>query len=354
MIGNIYRAQSLRAIWNGEEIQRIRREVLENRIDEVCNLQRCPYARNGNYIDLDAFTTEDAHLRKVVDEIKQGSVVLKTGPVHINLADSNICNLKCRMCLNIQPNRRLLHQRSQQKFNALLQETLPDASELLLTGNGDPFARTEVLHLLKFGKINEIYPHIRIQMITNGMLLTEDMWEKIKHNHFSSISVSVDAATKETYEYIRRRGQWEILMKNLSHLAQLRRNGHFGEFHLTFVVQKSNYQEMRQFAELGTQLGCDTVLFQKIIGYRDVRENIFFTRNINALSSIGKILDDPVLCKKGIDVSRIIDYKKFSNVKESFFNRIGTKLRESLFYWPMKVYYLLRQQISVLYSRFFY
>ena len=292
-------------------------------------------------------------MQKVVEQVRKGSEILETGPLYINTGDSDICNLKCIMCLNVKPPFRLTRHRSSEIFNSLLVHMLPTASELTLTGNGDPFARKEVLNFLLNHKISENYPNLRIELFTNGMLLTETMWDKIKHNRFSSINVSIDAATKETYEYVRRNGKWDILFNNLRLIGDLRKQRHFSNFIINFVVIKSNYREMKNFVELGLAIGCDIIRFHKIIGYVDVRENILFTRNISVLSTIAKTLEDPIFNDNRVDISRLAVFRKFKGRKETFFNRFLTAFMERMFYRPMKYYYSLRQQVFIIYSYFF-
>lgn len=352
-IGNMYSSGSYLNIWNGEKIRKIRRDVLNDKTDETCNTSRCPYASSAGYIDLDNLKTDDINLQKVVEQVRKGSEILETGPLYINTGDSDVCNLKCIMCLNVKPPLRLARHHSSEIFNSLLEYMLPTASELTLVGNGDPFARKEVLNFLFEKHISENYPNLRIELFTNAMLLTETMWEKIKHNKFSSINVSIDAATKETYEYIRRKGKWDILLNNLRLIGDLRKQRHFSNFVINFVVIKSNYKEMFKFVELGLSMGCNTIRFQKIIGYIDIRENIHFTRNIAALSSIAETLESPIFNDTHIDISGIAGYRKFKGRKETAFDRFLTVCIGRVFYRPLKFYYSIRQQIFVIYGYFF-
>jgi pyruvate-formate lyase-activating enzyme len=352
-IGNMYSSSSYRDIWNGKKILRIRQDVLNDKTNETCNTLSCPYARSADYIDLVNFKTDDVNLRKVVDQVREGKYVLDTGPLYINTGDSDICNLRCIMCLNAKPLIRRKSRHSDVVFSSFLEQLVPSASELTLSGNGDPFARKEVVKFLVDRKNSEKYPNLRIELFTNGMLLTESMWEKIKHNKFSTINVSIDAATKSTYEYVRKNGTWEVLLKNLCLIGELRKKQFFSNFIINFVVIKSNYREMIDFVTLGFSVACDEVRFHKIIGVADIRENILLTRNIAVLSSVAKTLEDPIFNDAQVDVTRLAAFRKFLGRKETTFDRLLTIFIERMFHRCLKYYYPLRQQIFSIYNYFF-
>jgi MoaA/NifB/PqqE/SkfB family radical SAM enzyme len=91
-------------------------------------------------------------------------------------------------------------------------------------------------------------------------------WEKIRNIHYLDIElyVSVDATKKETYEIIRRGGDFETLLKNLKFLSGLRKEKKLSSLTINFVVQDHNYKEMPDFVKLGIELGVDFIAFQKI------------------------------------------------------------------------------------------
>lgn len=79
-----------------------------------------------------------------------------------------------------------------------------------------------------------------------------------------TISVSIDAAKQETYELLRRGGKWNILCENMEFCRELRENGDIEKFTINFVVQRDNYQEMRDFVALGERWKADRVTFTQL------------------------------------------------------------------------------------------
>ena len=122
---------------------------------------------------------------------------------------------------------------------------------IMLSGCGDPLASKIHRDFLKnFDSKN--YSEVRIKLQTNGLLLTPEMWKGISKSHdaIDWISISIDAATKETYK-INRGGNFDRLLKNLEFVSNLRKENIIEAFNINFVVQANNFREMRQFIELG-------------------------------------------------------------------------------------------------------
>ena len=89
-----------------------------------------------------------------------------------------------------------------------------------------------------------------IYLTTNGILFTEKNWKKIEnaHPYIKSVEISIDAATRDTYENkVRLNGKWDILMDNLDFISSIQT---IKLLRCSFVTQLDNYKEMREFAEL--------------------------------------------------------------------------------------------------------
>jgi MoaA/NifB/PqqE/SkfB family radical SAM enzyme len=75
--------------------------------------------------------------------------------------------------------------------------------------------------------------------------------------YIKTIEISIDAATKETYEKKTRwNGQWDRLIENLKFLAT--QDHIIEEFVCSMVVSKHNYKEMFMFYELITDIFKDS------------------------------------------------------------------------------------------------
>ena len=158
------------------------------------------------------------------------------------------CNLKCPSCrLDTIPNRKdkmvdnILKDINEQFSN--------DVEMIHITGSGDPFYSNvfrkfmQTFDYKRYPKLKQIY------IVSNGNMWTQEMWESVKaiHPYVREYEISIDAATKETYENkVRLNGNWDTLMANLKYHSTLK----FNNRNFSFVVQDHNVHEMNDFVNM--------------------------------------------------------------------------------------------------------
>lgn len=169
---------------------------------------------------------------------------------------------------------------------------------LLLTGAGDPLVRSDTRDLLKRFPQDK-YPNVRFNLLTNGLLINE-LWQGIKHCNYNLVIVSIDAATKGTYEKIRRGGRWETLMESLQLLKKLKEEGKFSDVVIDMTVMRSNYKEIPLFVEMARRFGFISY-FTKIRGsFGD--ENFFEMNDEETLNDLRRVLSTPNLYTEDVDL----------------------------------------------------
>lgn len=334
-IGKLEEGVTVFDIWNNEKMQYLREAIYSNRQDLICDFRFCPFAIKGEDIEINHWYSENSHLNTILDEIKQRKTVLSIGPDSLQLSHTSNCNLRCTFCSSHDGMLKQNEKLDNYIFKELLPSNLPKLSQIFLCGNGDVLFNKNSREFLQ--RLDaEKHPNIKIQLLTNAMLLSPKTWESIKHNRIHYISVSVDAAKKETYEKLRKNGKWEVLVRNLKMISELRRNGTVKFFMVSFIVMKSNHQEMVDFVKLGKEWNCDLVHFQRIMGPADSRENINRTRNNVVKRNIAKQLSHPIMQDPIVDtslVSYLTDFKGSTN----WLRRLLTKFLELLLYRPLRL-----------------
>ena len=98
-------------------------------------------------------------------------------------------------------------------------------------------------------------------MQTNGLLIKKN-FHKFKHitDNLTQIGISIDGATKQTYEELRQGGVWEKLLENLEFLKTIKKF----KIHFHFVVQQKNYHEIESFIDLGIKYNADKIFLNRI------------------------------------------------------------------------------------------
>lgn len=191
-------------------------------------------------------------------------------PGHISLGLDDSCNLRCPSC---RPELRVTNNaQTNRLFDAMVTRILPlarDARFLDVDPSGELFASPATMRMLGLLNSRE-YPRLKINIISNGVLFTPDRWARLAniHDMVNQVRISIDAASKATFETIRLGGQWETLQRNLAFIATLRRAGVVRRFVLSFTYQAGNYTEMPAFVAMTKALGGDAVYFEQLQNIR--------------------------------------------------------------------------------------
>lgn len=258
-IGNL-REVGPREVWHSDTAQRIRASILDGSF-EFCSRETCPDLRKGTL--------------PFLDQVRGGAFIdhlAPDGPRILSLGYDNSCNLKCPSCrphfINLRGD---IFDRARVLQEELISERFLGAEELIITGTGDAFASPLYRQLLQsFDPV--FFQGVSIQILTNGLLFTPEMWASMAgaQTAIAGVSVSVDAATAETYA-VNRGGSFAKLRRNLEFLSRLLGEGALSWFEISFVVQANNYREMPAFAAWGQTLGCTSVLFQQVMHWKDAQ-----------------------------------------------------------------------------------
>ncbi|MFN8392915.1 MAG: radical SAM protein [Bdellovibrionota bacterium] len=262
-IGNVYDSD-FKSIWNSDAAQKIRASIHDGSF-RYCS-RTCTNIRTKNLPlkrDVEALPQELYRSSRISNN---KLLVLQDGPKTVNLAHDYTCNLSCPSCrrgMKSADSKR--REALDQVFERGISPLLAHTRDLQIAGDGDPFASKHYRQILSALSV-EKYPTLKLRLLTNGVLFDENEWNNFANIHplLADISISIDAATPETYELVRRGGDWARLMNNLEFLGERRREGKFPVLSLNFVVQQRNFREMAAFVELGKRFNADRIFFQPV------------------------------------------------------------------------------------------
>lgn len=236
-IGNL-EENTLENIWHGEAANLIRESIIDGSF-RYCNHNVCGDITSNNLLNnRDSFST-------------------KSEPRHIIFENDKSCNLSCPSCRtekiyyhsgDIYKQKKSLNDKI---ISGIFNQPHQDEIVLDLTGSGDPFG-SKIYRDFLYNFDPTPWPNLMLDLQTNGVMLTPTNWNRIQkwQNKIRAIRISFDAAQEETYNIVRRGGDWKTLLNNcrfLNNEINFRPNIHV----LTqFVVQDSNYKEMIDYANL--------------------------------------------------------------------------------------------------------
>jgi sulfatase maturation enzyme AslB (radical SAM superfamily) len=140
-------------------------------------------------------------------------------------------------------------------------EQRTDPLRIHVGSDGDPFAS---LIYRKFMRDVPASDLLTYSFQTNG-LLVKQMYPRVLHifEKLHTLNISIDGASKHTYELLRRGGSWEKITENLEFISGLKAKHGF-DLKLHMVVQNQNWHEMMDMCDLGSRIGADQVVLNKI------------------------------------------------------------------------------------------
>ncbi len=229
----------------------------------------------------------------------------KPSPSIIKLANDYVCNLHCPSCRkNIYvKNDKDVELEISTCNQALLDSGWLDKADIVAIGaSGETFLSENYKRIL----YDENIKGNSIQIMTNGNLFTSDEWKKLegRYEHIS-FSVSIDAATKETYDKVRCGGNFERLMENMKFLSKLRKDKKVDSVMVNMIVQKANYKEIPDFIRWAKEMEFDIAYLSNIWNWGTYSEEEFennismFDKNGKMLPELVNVIKDPI-CQDSI------------------------------------------------------
>jgi radical SAM protein with 4Fe4S-binding SPASM domain len=199
-------------------------------------------------------------LRSIVDNLLDplsGYIHTPTpGSLRVRMDITNKCNLLCKMCFYPGTVGQPKFDMEPELFRKIAHQVFCYAETVSLACQYEPLMSRhfeEVLQIVAEG------PCARVGFVTNASLLTRRRCELLVDNpHIESFAVSIDGATKETYESIRINARWEKLVENLETLAAIKaeRNTPRPYVQLNMVLMKSTIAELPQLVDFAKRVNA--------------------------------------------------------------------------------------------------
>jgi len=98
----------------------------------------------------------------------------------------------------------------------------------------------------------------RVEMITNGTLLTERRSRELIDAGLDVLWVSIDGASPESYADVRLGAELPRVLENLKRFRRMRKGGHYPkpEIGITFVAMRRNIADLPRVLQMGKELGA--------------------------------------------------------------------------------------------------
>jgi MoaA/NifB/PqqE/SkfB family radical SAM enzyme len=167
-------------------------------------------------------------------------------PSFIEIETTTKCNLKCVMCEHTYWNEPI-RDMSFEQFKSIVDQ-FPKLKWIGLTGIGESFLNKDFMKMLRYVKSKGIL----VELFDPFFFIDNQIAEELVALEIDKIFVSLDAASKETYETIRVGSNFETVTSNAAHLFRLKKEkcSCFPEIAFHFVINKYNYNEILNYIDL--------------------------------------------------------------------------------------------------------
>lgn len=130
-------------------------------------------------------------------------------PFSVHIFPMFYCNFKCSYCLHCLSDEKLKDMGfvKQKMSMEVYKKAIDDISEfpqklkaLIFAGHGEPLLHTNIAEMVKYAKDKEVAE--RVEIVTNGSLLTEELSDKLIAAGLDRLRVSLQGITSEKYKEV--------------------------------------------------------------------------------------------------------------------------------------------------------
>jgi tungsten cofactor oxidoreducase radical SAM maturase len=178
------------------------------------------------------------------------------------------CNFDCTTCIRNGWEEELGHM-DPGVFKLLLEQIkqLPELQAVHFGGFGEPLSHPDI-----FDMIDDIKKmDVKVEMITNGSLLTEQRAEKLIESGLDTLFVSLDGPDEKLYNDIRQGADFKSVIKNIEAFNKMKqvRSTPGPELGIEFVLMKSNAHKLPEMARLVDKLKARWLIVTNVLPYSE-------------------------------------------------------------------------------------
>lgn len=247
-------------------------------------------------------------------------------PVKLDIENVSRCNFRCTMCTVSDWHRgQRAGDLKLDDFKRLIDEQI-GLVEIKLQGLGEPtMQRDDYFAMIRYARAK----HIWVRTTTNASLLhLKSNYRKMIDSNVNEVQISIDGATKEVFESIRRGSVFERVKSNCKLINAYSREVGVERTKMWTVVQRANWHQLEDLVDTAAELGFTNQVFS--LDVSDWGTQRWHERN--ALVDVEKELDHNRLFQ-------LIDRGKERGVRVRFWvvtQKFSTESPDKVCGWPFE------------------
>jgi len=214
---------------------------------------------------------KESNLRAAKKAWQTGATSVTHRPLMLQVEVTSHCNIDCIQCARVYDPR---YDRKTGQMGMLSMDTfrrlepiLPDIAECYLWGNGEAMVHPEFLDMVEILKRHDIV----ITFNTHGMFLKGGKERRLVDLGVEGITISIDGATRETYNRIRVGSDFDLVTGNIRAMTAYKREVGSSKpiLSTTFVVMSNNVHELAEMVRVAADIGLENVHFEPLAWNND-------------------------------------------------------------------------------------
>ncbi len=257
-IGNL-RTSTLPELWHSQVMNDTRDAISRGEFPRLCKESLgCPYyhqaRRPGNWGALSKLPTY---------------LELNLPNRHCNIGGNNPSAEQpaCIMCERSLANYYFQDDSNFDEVLETIRQTIPSLDLIHIQGWAEPFWKDGIFKVLDRIDFDRCRDSLRVSMTTNATVFTPERQEKLmKRCPNLNVHISIDAATSNTYQKIRRVDMFETVLSNVRHWGQLRRKSPNIYFRIQNNINMLNVNEVVGMVRFAAEVGVNEIEFNPTAG----------------------------------------------------------------------------------------
>jgi len=190
----------------------------------------------------------------------------------IYLEPTGHCNLRCTICPRHTTGEKL-DSMSMNTYLRIAEQLFSRTKNINLVGLGEPLLHKNIIEMVAVGKKY----NSSVSISTNGMLIDEKKAKGLILAGLDLLCISLDGATKETYEQIRIGADFKKVIDNIKLINNLKKllGKNNPIITLNPVLTKTNIKELPAFIELAKSLNIQFIWTANIFCWTREQDNKF-------------------------------------------------------------------------------
>ena len=197
-------------------------------------------------LDLEDLASDGDQFRKAIRE----SVPYR--PIYVKIKLTWRCNLRCQMCNVWRQDRE--DRLTLPIIQALAGELAALGTDKIHLSGGEALLRPDLPEVIAaFARHG-----MRVNLTTNGTLLSQEMSTRLAESGIRNVSISLDGATPAVHDDLRGKGNWKRTLRGIRNLRRAAKHAR-RKIHIRIntLITRRNYQDLAQIPEIAYHAGAD-------------------------------------------------------------------------------------------------